>query len=115
MSEVKCQRFDLVELRQLQIVGSVGREREILQAGRRIAQSVQRVQCVGVRGQRRPLSRRPHFGDDFSGLGHGRFTRAIERRDLFQAELALLAEEEPEPFTAAAVRWPAGPSSKRQH
>lgn len=39
------------------------------------------------------------------GSAHGRFTRAIERRDLFQAELALLAEEEPEPFTAAAVHW----------
>ena len=56
------------------------------------------------------------------GTAHGRFTRAIQRRDLFQAELALremgapsllvaldylalLADVKPERFPAAAVRW----------
>ena len=56
------------------------------------------------------------------GSAHGRFTRAIERRNLFQAELALreigtpsllvavdylelLAEVKPEKLERAAVRW----------
>jgi hypothetical protein len=56
------------------------------------------------------------------GSAHGRFTRAIEQRNLFQAELALremgtpsllvaldyldlLAEVKPEKLERAAVRW----------
>ena len=56
------------------------------------------------------------------GTAHGRFTRAIQRRNLFQAELALremgtpsllvaldylelLAEVKPEKLEPAAVRW----------
>jgi hypothetical protein len=56
------------------------------------------------------------------GTAHGRFSRAIERRHLFQAELALremrdpsllglvdylelLAEVRPDKFDRAAVRW----------
>jgi hypothetical protein len=56
------------------------------------------------------------------GTAHGRFTRAIQRRNLFQAELAmrelgtpslldalayldLLAEVRPEKLERAAVRW----------
>ena len=56
------------------------------------------------------------------GTAHGRFTRAIERRNLFQAELALremgspsllvaldylelLADVKPEKLEPAAVRW----------
>jgi len=56
------------------------------------------------------------------GTAHGRFTRAIQRRNLFQAELALremappsllvlvdylelLADVRPDKFDRAAVRW----------
>ncbi len=56
------------------------------------------------------------------GSAHGRFTRAIQRRNLFQAELALremrnpsllvlvdylelLADARPDKFDRAAVRW----------
>ena len=39
------------------------------------------------------------------GTAHERFTRAIQRRDLFQAELALHAVVKPERFPAAAVHW----------
>ena len=56
------------------------------------------------------------------GTAHGRFTRAIQRRNLFQAELALremappsllvlvdylelLVEVRPDKFDRAAVRW----------
>jgi hypothetical protein len=56
------------------------------------------------------------------GTEHGRFTRAVQRRNLFQAELALremgtpsllvaldylelLAEVRPDKFDRAAVRW----------
>ena len=56
------------------------------------------------------------------GTAHGRFTRAIQRRNLFQAELALrgmrtpsllvaldylelLADVHPDKFDRAAVRW----------
>jgi len=56
------------------------------------------------------------------GSAHGRFTRAIQRRNLFQAELALremgtpsllvaldylelLADVKPEKLESAAVRW----------
>ena len=56
------------------------------------------------------------------GSAHGRFTRAIQRRNLFQAELALremgtpslsvlvdylelLADVRPDKFDRAAVRW----------
>lgn len=56
------------------------------------------------------------------GTSHGRFTRAVQRRNLFQAELALremgtpsllvaldylelLADVRPDKFDRAAVRW----------
>ncbi|MGZ4414398.1 MAG: hypothetical protein ACXVRZ_08540 [Gaiellaceae bacterium] len=64
----------------------------------------------------------PEAGLTSQGTANGRFTRAIQQRNLFQAELALremrtpsllvaldylalLAELKPERFQAAAVRW----------